>query len=256
MLHPGHTEVWHTARPPSTWQGSDRLLCWESSPGLRLVGLAELSNAHIDVSANGETLFEVKYLTHILQSTPTIDELRKIPIVEEASFLKSGPATTVQPVSDEQAKVLIRLIHARNLELEPVWGDIELNVFAPIIPDVDLAASGLEGRKKLVHHLVRERDRSLIDKKKKAVLRTIGRLACEVCSFNFEDVYGDRGRDFCEVHHLIPLSDLDTETETRLEDLAIVCSNCHRMIHQRPWIQIDELKKDITKTFCNDPCSN
>ena len=244
MLHPGNTEVWHTAKPPSSWQVSDRLFCWESSPGLRIVGLAEVNNSHVGLK-DGETLFQVKYLTRILQSTPTITELRKVPIISEASFLKSGPAATVQAIPDEQAKVLIRLIHARNPELEPVWGDIELNIFGPIIPDVDLVVSGVEGRKKLVHHLVRERDRSLIETKKRTVLKALGRLECEVCSFNFEDVYGVRGRDFCEVHHLIPLSDLDTETETRLEDLAILCSNCHRMIHQQPWITIEELKWKI-----------
>ena len=31
--------------------------------------------------------------------------------------------------------------------------------------------------------------------------------------------------------------------ETKIEEIAIVCSNCHRMLHRkRPWLKIDELK--------------
>jgi 5-methylcytosine-specific restriction protein A len=56
-----------------------------------------------------------------------------------------------------------------------------------------------------------------------------------VCGFDFAGVYGPRGSNFCEVHHLKPLSDVHSEVETRLQDLAIVCSNCHRMLHREPW---------------------
>ena len=242
MLRPGLTEVWHTKKPPSSWQASDRLFCWESSPRLRVVGLAELSNPRIEVDNTGETLFEVKYLSNALESRPTIEELRQIPVIEEASFLKPGPATTVQALTDEQAGVLLRLIHSRNPELDVVWDDVELNNLGAIIPDFELATAGREGNKKLVSHFVRERDRQLVNSKKKAALSALGRLACEICSFNFQDVYGPRGRYFCEVHHVYPLSELESQTETRLEDLAIVCSNCHRMLHRDPWIKMEQLK--------------
>ncbi|WP_353890373.1 HNH endonuclease [uncultured Citrobacter sp.] len=51
------------------------------------------------------------------------------------------------------------------------------------------------------------------------------------------------GSDFCEVHHINPLSETNDQTETSLDDLAIVCSNCHRMIHRiKPAPSIDEFK--------------
>lgn len=57
---------------------------------------------------------------------------------------------------------------------------------------------------------------------------------CSVCGFNFESVYGERGRDFIEVHHLKPLSTLDEPVIVNPKtDLIPVCSNCHRMIHRR-----------------------
>lgn len=61
-----------------------------------------------------------------------------------------------------------------------------------------------------------------------------GRLICEVpgCGFEFAEVYGAIGKDFAHVHHLTPLSQLDGAKNTLLEDLAIVCANCHAMIHR------------------------
>lgn len=72
-------------------------------------------------------------------------------------------------------------------------------------------------------------------------------LSCKVCGFNFEKMYGERGKDFIEVHHINPLSHLKGKEvfinpET---DLVPVCSNCHRMIHRRHdnVLTIDELKE-------------
>ncbi|WP_082179747.1 hypothetical protein [Acetobacter pasteurianus] len=39
-----------------------------------------------------------------------------------------------------------------------------------------------------------------------------------------------------------PLADLTETTITKLGDLALLCANCHRMIHaQRPWLTLEEL---------------
>jgi hypothetical protein len=62
-----------------------------------------------------------------------------------------------------------------------------------------------------------------------------GRVFCEVrhCEFDFADVYGkDLGKDFAQVHHLKPLSRAGGPVVTKLRDLAIVCPNCHAMIHR------------------------
>jgi predicted HNH restriction endonuclease len=55
-------------------------------------------------------------------------------------------------------------------------------------------------------------------------------------------VYGDLGRGFIEGHHLSPLAELAAEWLSRVSDLALVCPNCHRMIHRRrPWLRLGEL---------------
>ena len=55
-----------------------------------------------------------------------------------------------------------------------------------------------------------------------------------ICGFNFEEVYGERGKDYIEVHHLRPVSTLGKETKIDPKtDMTVLCSNCHRMIHRR-----------------------
>lgn len=70
------------------------------------------------------------------------------------------------------------------------------------------------------------------ENRKKAI--EIHGLSCAVCHFNYEKVYGERGKDFIEVHHVKPLSSIGEEVSIDpKEDLVPVCSNCHRMIHRR-----------------------
>jgi 5-methylcytosine-specific restriction protein A len=106
-----------------------------------------------------------------------------------------------------------------------------------------------EGRVLTREHKTRERNRRLVEKKKKAVLRVKGKLECEVCEFDFLKTYHELGREFIECHHLAPLSDLREERKTKLSELGIVCANCHRMLHRaRPWKTIDDLKSIIAKS--------
>ena len=69
---------------------------------------------------------------------------------------------------------------------------------------------------------------------------------CQVCHFDFELTYGKWGKEFAEVHHVKPLSDLKGEScETNAKtDLAVLCANCHRMVHRKKGItlSLDELK--------------
>ena len=107
------------------------------------------------------------------------------------------------------------------------------------LPDIDAVN---EGTPHFVAHLRRERDRGIVEKKKAEVHRSTGRLACEACGFDFLVAYGDKGKDFCEVHHLSPLSSSDESVTTMLVDLAVLCSNCHRIIHRsNPLLSVAEL---------------
>jgi 5-methylcytosine-specific restriction protein A len=89
-----------------------------------------------------------------------------------------------------------------------------------------------ESRVVLKLHRSRERDGKLAAKKKAQALSQHGALRCEVCSFDFAERYGEHGAKFIEAHHRKPVSTLTAGEKTRLDDLALVCANCHRMLHR------------------------
>jgi predicted HNH restriction endonuclease len=123
--------------------------------------------------------------------------------------------------------------------------------------DIDVALYELksfEGSSKLRQHLVRERNVSLIKTKKLVVFKKTGSLACEVCCFDFKKYYGSIGKDFCEVHHKSQLH--KGERTTQLSDLAILCANCHRMIHKtEPMMSLDEFRGAYLKDLSGNRIS-
>lgn len=57
---------------------------------------------------------------------------------------------------------------------------------------------------------------------------------CMGCGFDFGEAYGEHGSGYIEVHHLRPVSSLKKKTKVNpITDMAVVCSNCHRMIHRK-----------------------
>jgi 5-methylcytosine-specific restriction protein A len=109
--------------------------------------------------------------------------------------------------------------------------------------DDESGSEAEEGKILTRQHRRRERNPQLAKKKKQQVMRRHGRLACEVCSFVYQKRYGERGRGFIECHHIKPVSTLTEGQKTSLDDLAVVCANCHRMIHaSKPWLSIQDLK--------------
>lgn len=118
---------------------------------------------------------------------------------------------------------------------------------APVVPEPDEEeVDATEGRILYRRHRMRERDMRIVTRKKAAILKATGRLACEACDLDFGERYGQRGEGFIECHHTKPLAD-SGETVTRIDDLALLCSNCHRMVHvRRPMLSVEELRTALT----------
>ena len=143
----------------------------------------------------------------------------------------------------------------KNEELHAIANRIKLAVsndevkhkLHQIADEGDESYSVKEGKTIYKLHKLRERDSKINSKKKAQYFKRHGKLDCEVCGFDFYQTYGDLGKDFIEAHHRVPLSELDGEKTTKLEDLALVCSNCHRMLHRS--ISIADLKNKIRKKF-------
>jgi hypothetical protein len=109
----------------------------------------------------------------------------------------------------------------------------------------------IEGRERTILKLHKfiERDPRVV-KQAKQRAKQENRFHCEVCFFNFERRYPNLGNDFIECHHKQPISSGGVR-ETKIDDLAIVCANCHRMLHRKyingNYLSVEELKEIVTE---------
>jgi 5-methylcytosine-specific restriction protein A len=125
-----------------------------------------------------------------------------------------------------------------------IYGEEEL---APEIPsaeevDVDSQEDFYEGAIKQVYVNRYERNRGARDK----CVEHYG-SKCIICGFDFEEKYGEAGKDVIHVHHLTPLSQLREKRKVDpIDDLRPVCANCHMIIHKgNPLYSIEEVKAMI-----------
>ncbi|WP_286950279.1 HNH endonuclease [Exiguobacterium sp. UBA4551] len=125
--------------------------------------------------------------------------------------------------SEQDYEIAIKLL--KSLKYEELSKIIDLDIEAEKIED----GYGIEGKSQEYYGKRYERNA----KNRMLAIREHG-LSCKACSFNFEEVYGERGKDFIEVHHVQPLSTLKKAKKMNPKtDLIPLCSNCHRMIHRR-----------------------
>lgn len=118
----------------------------------------------------------------------------------------------------------------------------------PATSDDSEASEFPEGRPAFVTHRKRERNPALIRAAKANALKKFGCLFCQACGFDFGKVYGRFGEGFIEAHHTIPVSQLNDKSVSKVEDIALVCSNCHRILHRRrPWLEIEQLKDVLSR---------
>lgn len=77
-------------------------------------------------------------------------------------------------------------------------------------------------------------------------------FVCQICEFEFAARYGQLGHPYIECHHRNPLSERPEEEQldgavTGVEEIAVVCANCHRMLHRRrPALAVEELRSLLT----------
>lgn len=100
--------------------------------------------------------------------------------------------------------------------------------------EITMSETATEGERRLYQYFGRNR-RSLRKPKLNAVRAQHGELSCECCGER-GDRYNAAIRDsIFEVHHRKRVADYSDEGEfTNLDDLAVLCSNCHNAIHATP----------------------
>ena len=85
-------------------------------------------------------------------------------------------------------------------------------------------------------------------KARKACLKEYGYI-CGVCNENLADKYGELGKEFIHVHHIVPLNEIKREYKINpITDLIPLCPNCHAIIHRKtPAYTPDELRSILGK---------
>jgi len=89
------------------------------------------------------------------------------------------------------------------------------------------ALEAIEGERHKSETTFRARNRALIEAKK-----INSDYRCEVCKMSFEEVYGDIGKGHIIAHHIDPIGGRRGPSKTTLDDIALVCANCHDMLHR------------------------
>jgi hypothetical protein len=78
-------------------------------------------------------------------------------------------------------------------------------------------------------------------------------VRCYCCGFSFEEFYDSPGKDFAIIHHIAPFGKSDGDVrETSVEDVRIVCANCHYIIHRpEETLDVEMLKRRIARRWTN-----
>ncbi|MFD8255102.1 HNH endonuclease [Streptomyces werraensis] len=211
---------------------------------------------------------EVQELSDLLRSLPLhAPEARSVPSFRSpdsvsrktTDFMTNHPSYTGKATRcGKPTLLMIQAFTERETEmclaaeaLRDAIGSGELYRIPPQPEEVDeTGASAIEGRLLIRRALARERDPKLRARKIGQVRGQGLPLRCEVCAFDFAQAYGDLGEGYIEVHHITPLH-VSGVRETKLDDLACLCANCHRMCHRiRPgesWRTPDALRELMRK---------
>jgi 5-methylcytosine-specific restriction protein A len=119
------------------------------------------------------------------------------------------------------------------------------NAVSPLAEELPKTGKFLEGAKTTVTINAYERN----PKARAACVAHHG-YKCTVCGFDFSKFYGEVGKDFIHVHHIVSIGKIGKRYEIDpITDLTPVCPNCHAMIHRiEPPLTVEQLRKLLYKT--------
>ncbi|NGO77254.1 HNH endonuclease [Streptomyces sp. YC504] len=209
---------------------------------------------------------QVQDLSNLLRSLPlhpqearTLPQFRSPDSVSRktADIASNHPDYTGKPTRcGEPTRRMIAAFVAHEAEMlavaraiEEGIGSGELHRIEPQPDEADDEGNtALEGRLLARWVIARERNPRLRHRKIDQARSVGAPLECAVCGFDFERVYGPRGAGYVEVHHVLPLH-ISGPRETKLDDLAFLCANCHRMCHRtrsgRSWLTPEALQTEM-----------
>ena len=127
------------------------------------------------------------------------------------------------------------------------WAYRPKTMSQPLGADVDLSA--IEGTPQLFFHVRRERDPALRKAKIAAILNANGQLRCESCGLVTSEAFPGLTEDILEVHHRVALSASECAVINSVDDLALLCPNCHRAIHRtKPMMTVKYFRSEVLRS--------
>ncbi|UDI95286.1 HNH endonuclease [Pseudomonas sp. IAC-BECa141] len=105
----------------------------------------------------------------------------------------------------------------------------------------------VEGGKRYVTHLISERSKEVV-----SLLKSSERFECEICNLDFREKYKV---DYIEAHHKVPVSTFASGTKVTVDDFALLCANCHSVVHVHMRNSSDaypDIKRKIQKAIGSD----
>lgn len=168
-----------------------------------------------------------------------------------ASFYESGSVCSISyelgkiPSDKQLSDDLLRFV-----DLYFTLVSSEPKLFVQADGEEDEEELAVEDLKTLREHKRIERNKKLANQ----VKRALG-YVCSACGFDFERTYGSIGKGFIEAHHLTPLH-LLKGSKVALnpkKDFAVLCSNCHRMLHRTKLVdRVQEFRANYLVKRLND----
>jgi predicted HNH restriction endonuclease len=124
---------------------------------------------------------------------------------------------------------------------------INIKFESPLQQTASKGEQEAEENKILRKHIECESESRLIRDAKRLFIERHGQLFCEICKFGFEKLYGVLGEAVIEGHSIQPILLTRIGINPRVEDIIMVCANCHRVIHQNMNLELDDIRKLIRK---------
>ncbi|MEL4418979.1 HNH endonuclease [Shewanella algae] len=184
-----------------------------------------LDKTEYEKSLKGK-FFKLKLLEEFESEKLTLEELKK-------HGLNAAPQGPIK-VTEQLQNYIATVFSNSELESFPETVSDDVHIF--------------EGVKKTV--TVNKYERSSIARAK--CIEANG-CTCKICGFDFEKTYGDLGKGFIHVHHIVPIHTIGETYKINYEtDLIPVCPNCHAMLHKKfedSFATIDELRAIINKSI-------
>ena len=144
---------------------------------------------------------------------------------------------TPQKLSPEASRFFWELLRKKDTSLNETLANIEIDQYDP---NELIGTCREEGAKRKIWINVYERSK----KNRDDAIKAYGnKYCCDICKFNFEKVYGEIGKNFIHVHHIIPLSSIPKNYKINpAKDLVPVCPNCHAMLHRNGFKNYEKFK--------------